>query len=219
MAEQTFAITCPKCKELTQSTEVVPLAHYRCQKCSMVVNVTNIRIGEWLGFNYSQYLKSIIGVIHKDDFSNLKANNAADIARGKLSAPQVNKLKKVFVNNFQNGGTIRDISKDIRADVKIKDLKVYNANGDLVQVIPKEARSVNIARTETTRLANMGARDNYKDGGIRQIAWIAAMSDRTCETCTGLNGKIFDINTSELPPAHALCRCTTQAVIPKRSEG
>lgn len=175
--------------------------------------MTNITVGEWLGFNYNKYLESINKVIVKDPFTNLKGTNAADIARGKLSTPQINRLKKVFVNNFKNGGTIRDISKDIRADVKIKDLKVYNTNGDLVQIIPKEVRSVNIARTETTRLANEGARENYKDGGIKQIAWIAAMSDRTCDTCTGLNGKILDINTNKLPPAHALCRCTTQAVI------
>lgn len=210
-----FRITCYHCKAVTMAAEVVPLAHYRCGKCKNVINVTNIPIQEWLGFNFGKYLANIKAFIKKDPFENLKAVNAAEVAAGKLSQKQIGTLKTVLVKNFDQGGTIKDISTDIRNQVKIKDLKVYNQDGDLYMVIPKEARSINIARTETTRVANEGARESYAQGGIQEIAWIATLSERTCADCEELNGQVFPINTSNLPPLHALCRCTTQAVMPK----
>lgn len=206
-------IACGNCKKKTMAQEVVPLAHYRCTECQQVINVTNIPLKEWLGFQYSAYLNSIVGVIRKDHFVLLKANSKEEAAMGKLTKPQITKLKTVLITNFEAGNSIRDISQDIKNIVKVKELKVANDDGEVQYTIPPSVRSINIARTESTRVANLGALENYTDRGVMQVRWVAAMTERTCPVCIDLNGKIFDATDAELPPAHALCRCTIIPVV------
>lgn len=69
-----------------------------------------------------------------------------------------------------------------------------------------------LVRTELMHVINTGQRQRYKDNGYKQIEVIAYEDDRTCEQCSSLDGKIFDIDDDPLP-VHTRCRCTTIPVI------
>lgn len=206
-------IRCGHCQQLRKANELVRLAQYECQTCGYINEVTNIPVSEWLGFNYSDYLEAIKTVIRKDKFSLLAAKNMNDVERGKFTKQQISTLKKVLIHHFTEGNSIRAISKDLLHQVRVKDLHVTNDQGDTIRIIPKELRSINIARTETTRTANEGSKQHYKERGITQYQWVASIGKRTCPTCEGLNGQLFNINSQKSPPAHSLCRCTVIPVV------
>lgn len=172
---------------------------------------------EWLGFSYKTYLKSISSFIKQDDFINLKAENDVEEAAGYFNNNQVNELKRVLNTGFVKGKGIREISRDIDLKVKPGDLYevVDNKIGNLVR--KGDSRSIVIARTEITRVANEGAIKQFEDGGVSKIRWVASSGDRTCPTCEELNGQVrtihesFNVNNfvGTSPPAHVNCRCTT----------
>jgi SPP1 gp7 family putative phage head morphogenesis protein len=179
---------------------------------------------EWIGFNYEEYLRDILQQIEKDDFSSLMASTDDEILAGRLQEKQIIKLKRILSEEFGTGGSINDIARRIEEDARVRDLfrtkdgkLVLNANGDKILAARARSRSINIARTETIRLANKGAMNNYKTGGVTQYRWLATMSDRTCPICEALNGVVFDVSESgailseslsTMPPAHNMCRCT-----------
>lgn len=73
-----------------------------------------------------------------------------------------------------------------------------------------------LARTESARVQIEVIKDMAKEAGYKKLIWIAEPnSDRTCETCLDLHGKIFEISDSrvgvELPPIHPNCRCSVAA--------
>ncbi len=94
------------------------------------------------------------------------------------------------------------------------------------------ARSLNIARTEILRAANVGKRLAWEQARARgllgtapQKQWIAAAG--ACETCAAADGQVvaFDdafstaLGNFEMPPAHPSCRCTAGLVIGRGSLG
>ena len=54
---------------------------------------------------------------------------------------------------------------------------------------------------------------SYEEVGIEKYQYVAALSERTCDTCGGLDGETFDVKDARpgdnYPPMHANCRCTT----------
>jgi len=198
-------IRCGECGKVSEAKEVASFARYECKNCGKTNEILNVTVKEWLGFNYRKYLQAIIDVINKDTFENLAAETPEDIKLGYLSSKQIDSLKEVFKDGFEKGSTISEIRENIRNEVKVKDLILDKETG---RFIPKEFREISITRTETTRLANEGSREHYKDGGVQQYRWVATLSERICLICEDLNGQIFDINAEEAPPAHSLCRCT-----------
>ena len=70
-----------------------------------------------------------------------------------------------------------------------------------------------LVRTETSHFMNQGQLEAYKDIGITRYRFVAALSDRTCDTCGDLDSKVFDIEDAvegkNYPPIHPNCRCTT----------
>lgn len=58
-----------------------------------------------------------------------------------------------------------------------------------------------------------GQLEAYKSAGIEEYQFAAALSERTCDTCGGLDGETFPISQARAgdnyPPIHANCRCTT----------
>jgi SPP1 gp7 family putative phage head morphogenesis protein len=206
-------IICGKCRKEQDATEVVAMARYKCNTCGNVNEILNISVKEWVGFDYEEYLQEILDFIDKDEFVNLRAEDVAQLRAGKMSEKQINRLKLVLKDNLREGRSMRDIAEDIARTVKPKDLEVRNAEGNVVRRIPGEARSINIARTETTRASNEGAVARYKEAGITEIGWVASMSDRTCPICENLNGQIFPIDSPTKPPAHNMCRCTTVPIV------
>lgn len=70
-----------------------------------------------------------------------------------------------------------------------------------------------LVRTETSHFMNTGQRMAYEDIGIKQYRFVAALSERTCDTCGALDGRIFDVRDAiegkNYPPIHPRCRCLT----------
>lgn len=76
-------------------------------------------------------------------------------------------------------------------------------------------RSEMIARTETMMAANQGTLDGYKQSSVvTEVEFYAAMDERSCEDCDGMNGEIFSIdNAYGVLPLHPHCRCSWLPVI------
>ncbi len=92
-----------------------------------------------------------------------------------------------------------------------------------------DLRAENIARSETLRSSNQGARELYRQAGVTRLRWVAAGDDRTCDWCAEMDGKIigiddnffdqgdtFDVGGQSMtldyedvgtPPLHSMCRC------------
>lgn len=163
---------------------------------------------EWIGFNYQRYTDQILQFIDNDPYALLAALNEDEIALGRLSSSQIESLKQVLKEGFQNGMSIRDITRQVKREVNPGNLIIVDAENNIRRIISEKIRPLLITRTETIRAANAGAALLYEKNGIKQYSWVAALSNRTCPTCEELNGKIFDMNDTTKPPAHAMCRCT-----------
>jgi len=70
-------------------------------------------------------------------------------------------------------------------------------------------RAKMIARTEIITAYNQGAETQYKAAGLtrKQMIWITAIDERTCDECIGNDEKTID-EIGELPPVHPNCRCS-----------
>jgi SPP1 gp7 family putative phage head morphogenesis protein len=116
---------------------------------------------------------------------------------------------------FEEGKSLKELRKDIQQ------------LGDQFNQVRAEA----IARTETVRAANQGARLGYRQAGVEKLRYSAVLDSATSEICQHLNGKVVSINegfweedsfTLESgkrldlsydngvpePPAHPNCRST-----------
>jgi SPP1 gp7 family putative phage head morphogenesis protein len=220
-------LKCGKCKQVSlskQFNETKTSATYYCFCC----NAKNIilkqddedySVQEWLGFDYREYLASIISAINKDNFGMLQANNAMEVKAGKLSGEKIDILKDILKDNFIEGNNLSKIAADIERKIKPKDLFKMNddgtiklINGEPVIAISKEYRSAMIARSETTRMAAEGSINFYKEKGVEEVKWVSSFGMRTCPTCEELNGMVYEINDAPRPPVHSNCRCTIVAI-------
>lgn len=70
-----------------------------------------------------------------------------------------------------------------------------------------------LVRTETAHIHAESDRAAYKEAGVEEYEFMAALETRTCEVCGGLDGKHFKISEAKTgvnyPPIHPNCRCTT----------
>jgi len=159
---------------------------------------------ELAGFNYSDYLVRILKRLRIDKFENLQAMTDQDLTDGLLSQREVNKLRFILREGFRKNRTIAEIQTEIDTSMHLKD---RTRNGKLL--VGASSRPNSIARTETVRMANLGLLDTYKDNKIKQVRFLAALSERTCPQCESLNGQVFNLNESYgLIPVHSMCRCT-----------
>lgn len=178
-------------------------------------------IEEWTGFNYKSYLGEIMTILSGYDFEQIKALNAIELEAGYLSELQVAKLKSIMTNGFEKGLSMKEMAKQVDAQVELKDLYRMTEEGSIkkgVSGLPilsksKEKRAIGIVRTEVTRVANAGAVEYYKHNEIANVKWIASVGERTCTICESLNGQIFEINSVPAIPAHTMCRCTVAPVV------
>ena len=168
-----------------------------------------VNLKELSGFNFKDFLKSILKNVKKDKFEDLKANTKEDLTDGLLNEQDIEKLRNVLEEGFKKNKSIKQIEKDLKDTIDFKD---RIAEGKLV--LAKESRPNNISRTETVRLANQGLLDLYKENKIEEVRFLAALSDRTCPKCESLNGRIFKINESYgVIPIHPNCRCSWISII------
>ncbi len=212
---------CPNCKIKLETkqhkTKLIKLKHMKGCGCGQQITEKEsalMTIREWCnlkelaGFNYSDYLVRILRRIRGDKFDNLKALTEQDIADGLLSKSQTNKLRFILREGFRKNRTIAEIQKEIDTSLNLKDRLT-----DGKVTAKKEVRPNSIARTETVRLANAGLLDTYKDNKIEKVRFLAALSERTCPQCEGLNGQVFLLNEAEgLIPVHTMCRCTFTSI-------
>lgn len=170
---------------------------------------TDYTLKEWLDFDFSVYLAFILQSVNEDEFALLAAANREEIKLGKLGKTQISSLKRVLSNGFREGKTILEIAESIKEKVNIKDLK--DETGKIKALA--ENRAFLIARTETTRLSNLGASKHYEAGGVKKYRWVATLGERTSDICRKLNGQVFEVGKGPLPPAHINCRSSIREVL------
>jgi len=182
----------------------------------------SMNVMEWVGFNYKSYEQEVLDAVMKDKFEDLRATTKTELDAGFLSSTKIEKLRDTMYEGFEDNLTIREIEQKLKKRIdfknryKIQDGKIVlrKDSDEWSLSLPASKRAIMIARTETVRLSNLGALNHYKENDIKQVRWIAALSNRTCPECADLNGMIFKIdNVLVQPPLHAMCRCTMSPVI------
>lgn len=138
----------------------------------------------------------------------------------KISATSVERVRQVLQEAQSGELTVNGVAKALRSEFRDWD----------------QSRSVMVARTETIRAANEGARMTYEEAGIEEMEWLAA--DDACPICLTLNGRKVRVAEGFLkmgetlalddeedgtftpsyeavtaPPAHPHCRCTIVPVV------
>lgn len=171
-----------------------------------------VNLQELRGFNYSDYLMTILKNLKNDKFKDLLAKTQEQIKQGLLPKKDIDKLREILRKGFQENQTIREIENELKQNIDFKDRIV-----DDKVVVKSEKRPNMIARTETVRLANQSLKEVYKENDIKEVRFLAALSDRTCPICEGLNGKIYkmdELNIGESqPPIHPSCRCSLVGIV------
>lgn len=70
-----------------------------------------------------------------------------------------------------------------------------------------------VARTEAIHIMNEVTADSYVANGIEKCQFVADLSERTCDKCGDMDGKIVDVKYRvigvDYPPLHPACRCST----------
>lgn len=70
-----------------------------------------------------------------------------------------------------------------------------------------------LLRTEAAHFATEGDIQGYKDTGVKEYQYIAALDHKTCEICAELDEQVIKVSDYEegvnAPPLHPNCRCTT----------
>jgi len=75
-------------------------------------------------------------------------------------------------------------------------------------------RARTITRTEISYAYNTAISQTYRDAGIEQWQWLAALGTACCEECTENHGEIFEWSDPK-PPLHPNCLCTIYPIVDK----
>jgi SPP1 gp7 family putative phage head morphogenesis protein len=114
-------------------------------------------------------------------------------------------LESPEVKSFLEGYTMRFSERMFAVDEKAINSLVQIAQGEgwsvpqLRDAIADEwggfaeKRAEMIARTETIRSSNAGAKEAMREAGFKQIKWLTHIDDRTCDWCIDMDGKTIDI--------------------------
>ena len=176
-------------------------------KLSQYVNLKEIA-----GFNYSDYLVKILRNLRTEKFEDLSAILESDLELGLLPKRDVEKLRIILKDGFKKNKTIREIERDIKNSINLKDRVQIQEDGTRKITLVASQRPINITRTETVRLANVGLRDMYQDNDITSFRFLAALDERTCPQCESLNGQVFltkdGMSGINMAPIHSMCRCS-----------
>lgn len=109
-------------------------------------------------------------------------------------------LANALAEGFKLGESTDQISKRVKA--------VFDNCTDV--------RAKRIARTEIITASNQGALEGYKEVGVAEVEFYAALDERTCAICMSLHGEIFPIEDSTnliTGTTHPNCRCVLLPVI------
>jgi len=165
-----------------------------------------LEIREANGLTYSDYLVAVLKQLKVDKFDDLRAITEKDIENGLLTEEQITKLKTILREGFRRNQTIKSVEQNIKETLNLKDRIKEDGT-----TLPKESRPEMIARTEIVRLSNEGLKTLYEDNNIKNVVWVASMSERTCPDCMQMDGQVYPIKEAygdKIPPLHVNCRCS-----------
>tara|TARA_Y100000310_G_scaffold317685_1_gene370825 strand:+ start:6560 stop:8605 length:2046 start_codon:yes stop_codon:yes gene_type:complete len=107
-------------------------------------------------------------------------------------------LKVVLTDGFAEGEGIPQLAKRIRG--------VFDD--------ATRRRSFLIARTETIQASAQGHIEGYKNVGIAQVEFFAALDERVCPACESLHGSTYEASEAEgIIVVHPQCRCVWIPVV------
>ena len=176
-----------------------------------------VNLKEIAGFNYSDYLIKILQRLKTDKFEELLAITEKDLNEGLLPKRDINKLRIILKDGFRKNKTIRQIEKEIKQFIPLKDRVKIDEEGSKTITLSAGKRPINIARTESVRLSNIGLKDVYTENEVQSYRWLTGLDERTCPICESLNGQVFstkDATTGvNMPPAHSMCRCSMVGLV------
>ncbi len=138
----------------------------------------------------------------------------------KLQDVSKDEIRNLIARAQEEGWAIPELQRNLK--------ELYDGWDDL--------RAENIARSETIRSSNSGARELYRQAGVERLRWVAASDDRVCDWCAEMDGKIIGIDENfwdqgdefpipnpededkprimnldyedvGTPPLHSMCRC------------
>jgi len=179
----------------------------------------NMTIREWVNFDYNEYSQDVIDFVNTDRFADLRATTKEQLKAGLLSSNNIEQLRLSLHDAFIGNISIKELSQMLNKRIAFKNRYVLKngvmlkKNGKPVLAVSASKRAIMIARTETVRASNSGALINYKKNGIKEVRWVSALSNRTCEYCAAQNGIVYPVDSGVQPPLHMMCRCTLVPVV------
>lgn len=124
---------------------------------------------------------------HGEQFSNRVWNNTAKVAE---------QSQKIITEGLMSHAGYTQMAVKL---AEIMETSKYNAQ-----------RLVN---TQVSHFMNMAELKAYEELGIEKYKYLATLDERTCESCSPLDNKIFKVSEAvggvNYPPMHPNCRCTT----------
>lgn len=126
---------------------------------------------------------------------------------GEIERESYDALKRTLLEGWDAGESIPDLTKRVR--------ETFDGW--------EKWRAERLARTESIRGSGQGALETYRASGVvDRVGWMATPTERTCEICNGLDGKVVEIGDAFFdddygdgtsPPAHPNCRCAVYPVL------
>lgn len=147
---------------------------------------------ELAGENFTMLKENVFKDVLKEPWKGNNFSGRLWINQDKLSQA----LDQVILNGISAGKTITEMA--VKLDGMMSN-GLYNA--------------YRLVRTETMHYLNQATLMAYKDRGVKRVEYLAALDERTCETCGPLNGKTYVISRAPILPIHPNCRCTYIPVV------
>jgi hypothetical protein len=169
----------------------------------------DFELEDWVG-EYTQTKKDILDVIENDKFENLAAKKVGDIKLGLLNKKQIEKVKEVFSDAFENKLSLKKIEAKL-AKIGLRDRYVMK-DGEKVLSMTADKRPHIIARTETVRLRAEGSLLAYENKDIKEVMF-NVNSVHPCPDCSELDGSVYPLEVAHsIIPRHVGCRCNWSEV-------
>jgi len=195
-----------------------------CKDCKLTEGeLSNMKLSQYVnlkeiaGFNYSDYLVKILQTLRTHKFEELMALTEKDLLEGLLPKSDISKLRVVLKDGFRKNKTIKQIEKDIKQSINLKDRVKIEEDGTKKLTLSASKRPINIARTETVRLANEGLKKVYLENDVSTYRYLAAIDDRTSDICMSLDGQVFLTKEAtagvNMPPMHVNCRSSIVGLV------
>ena len=127
---------------------------------------------------------------------------------GSVSTELASGIKGAITNGVLTGKSIPEVARDIGKVVD--DPEEFKTAGKTIFKTVQQ-RATLIARTETLRAHNEGAKVFYREVGVKKVKWSTAHDEQACPECAPLDGRVFELAGFDGPPRHPNCKCTISA--------